>query len=122
MPPHCGICGDPTTNTYLIMNKEMHAIQHDVDQLATHARALFVATADIASDKVVAAREQLETILDQGRHTTEIWRDRANDGARYCRDVIKEHPYQALAVGLAIGAFIGLFTVRHHVTIHERNK
>jgi ElaB/YqjD/DUF883 family membrane-anchored ribosome-binding protein len=97
------------------MNKEIHAIQHDVDLLATHARALFVATADSANDKIVAARDQLEAVLDSGRHITDVWRERANDGARYCRDIVKEHPYQALAIGLTVGAFIGLCSVRHLV-------
>ncbi len=98
------------------MNQEIHAIRHDVEQLAEHAQALFVATADIASEKVVAARDQLANILQRGRHATESWRDSVADGACYCRDTIRKHPYETLAVGLALGALIGLFSVRHVIS------
>jgi ElaB/YqjD/DUF883 family membrane-anchored ribosome-binding protein len=97
------------------MNSEIHAIRHDVEQLAEHAQALFVATADIASEKVVAALDQLGLILSRGRHATESFRDSVAEGACYCRDTIRKHPYETLAVGLALGALIGLFSVRRVV-------
>jgi ElaB/YqjD/DUF883 family membrane-anchored ribosome-binding protein len=102
------------------MNQEIHAIRHDVDQLSQHAQALLVATADIATEKVVVARDQLEAILLRGRQATEAWRDSAIDGARYCRDTIRKHPYESLAVGLAIGTLVGLFSVRHIVARNTR--
>ena len=100
------------------MNQEIHAIRHDVEQLTHHARALLVATADIASEKVVVARDQLDAILNRSRDATGAIYDSAIDGARYCRDTIRRHPYESLAVGLAIGAVIGLLSVRSYAARH----
>lgn len=105
-----------------LMNSEIHAIRHDVEQLTKHARALFVATADIATEKVVVARDQLDAILNRTRDAGEALYDEAVDGARYCRDTIRKHPYEALAIGLAIGAVIGLFSVRSYLSHHPRGR
>jgi ElaB/YqjD/DUF883 family membrane-anchored ribosome-binding protein len=103
------------------MNQEIHAIRHDVEQLTQHARALFEATADIASEKVVTARDQLDTILNHTRHAGEAFYEGAVDRMRDCRDTIRKHPYETLAVGLVIGAFIGLLSVRRYVSHHLRS-
>jgi ElaB/YqjD/DUF883 family membrane-anchored ribosome-binding protein len=104
------------------MNQEIHAIRHDVEELTQHARALFVATADIATEKVVVARDQLDAILNRSRHATEALYDSATEGVRYCRDGIRKHPYETLAVGLAIGAVIGFFSVRSYLSHHPRQR
>ena len=100
------------------MNQELNAIRYDVEQLTHHARALFVATADIASEKVVVARDQLDAILNRTLNRTrdagEALYDGATDGARYCRNTIRKHPYETLAVGLALGV-IGFLSVRNYL-------
>lgn len=102
------------------MNQEIKAIRHDISQLSQHARALLTATSDIASQTVVEARDKLEAALDRGQHAGEVLRDRIADGAGYCRDGIRKHPYETLAVGLAIGAVIGFFSVRYLVERSSR--
>lgn len=102
------------------MNPEIKAIRHDVDQLTQHARALLVATADIASEKVVVARDQLDAILNRTRDAGEALYDNAAEGARYCRDTIRKHPYESLAIGLAVGVMIGLLSVRSYLSHHPR--
>jgi len=105
-------------NPLTFMNKEIHAIRHDVEQLSQHARALLVATADIAKEKVVVARDQLDAILNRTRDASEALYDGAADGARYCRDTIRKHPYESLAIGLAVGTVIGLLSVRNYLSHH----
>lgn len=95
------------------MNQEIKAIRHDISQIAQHARALLTATSDIASETVVEARDKLEAVLNRGQEAGEDLRARLADGACYCRDTIRKHPYETLAAGLALGAVIGLFSVRH---------
>jgi ElaB/YqjD/DUF883 family membrane-anchored ribosome-binding protein len=102
------------------MNQEIHAIRHDVEQLAQHARALFEATADVASEKVVIARDQLDTILNRTRHVGEAFYEGAIEHMRDCRDTIRKHPYETLACGLVIGSFIGLLSVRRYLSHHPR--
>lgn len=106
----------------IIMNQEIHAIRHDVEQLSQHARALMVATADIATEKVVVARDQLENILKRTMNAGEAMYENAADGARYCRETIRKHPYETLAVGIVIGAVIGLFSLRSYLSHHPRHR
>jgi ElaB/YqjD/DUF883 family membrane-anchored ribosome-binding protein len=96
------------------MKQEINAIRNDVHQLTQHARALLVATSDIASETVVEARDKLAAVLERGQDSAEVMRDRIVDSACYCRDTIRKHPYESLAIGLAIGAVIGLLSVRHY--------
>ena len=49
--------------------------------LADDAKALLAATAEVAEDKVIAARERLAAALEQGREAWETVQDRAVAGA-----------------------------------------
>lgn len=109
-------------NCLTLMNQEINAIRHDVQQLSHHAHALLVATADIASEKVVVARDQLDAILNRTRNASEALYDGAADSARYCRDTIRKHPYESLAIGLVVGAVIGLLSVRSYISYHPRGR
>jgi ElaB/YqjD/DUF883 family membrane-anchored ribosome-binding protein len=89
------------------MNKKMHSASNDIGTLAEDARALVAATADVAGDKVVEARKRLTVALDRGKEIYGRVREQAVEGARAADDAVREHPYQAIAFGVGVGALIG---------------
>ena len=89
------------------MSKETQAIGNDVGQLAEDARALMAATADVAGEKVGEARKRLAAALDNAKHIAANVRDKAVAGAKVADQAVHEHPYQAIAIGIGVGAVLG---------------
>lgn len=89
------------------MSKETQAISHDVTQLAEDARALMAATADVAGEKVGEARKRLAAALDQGKEIYGRVRDKAVEGAKVADKTVRANPYQAIAIGVGVGAIVG---------------
>ena len=94
------------------MSKETQAIKEDIGQLAIDARALMAATADVAGEKVVEARKRLAIALDSAREIAGNVRDKAIAGAKIADQKVHENPYQAIAVGVGVGAVIGYLIAR----------
>lgn len=89
------------------MNKQTQAISNDVSQLAEDARALLTATADVAGEKVGEARKRLAAALESGKEIYSRVRDKAVEGAKVADQTVRENPYQAIAIGVGVGALIG---------------
>jgi ElaB/YqjD/DUF883 family membrane-anchored ribosome-binding protein len=89
------------------MNKHKHKEQSDTDlsNLADDARALLVATAGVAGEKVEEARTRLGVALENVR-------DKAVRGAKAVDEAVREHPYQVAAIGVGVGALIGYMLAR----------
>ncbi len=95
------------------MSKHTQAVTDDVGTLADDARALMNATADVAGEKVAEARKRLATALDSAKELAGRMRDKAVESAKAADQCVRENPYQAIAVGVALGAVIGyLFAKR----------
>jgi ElaB/YqjD/DUF883 family membrane-anchored ribosome-binding protein len=94
------------------MSKETQAISHDMSQLAEDARALMAATADVAGEKVGEARKRLAAALEQGKEMYGRVREKAVKGAKAADEAVHEHPYQAIAIGVGVGALIGFLVAR----------
>jgi ElaB/YqjD/DUF883 family membrane-anchored ribosome-binding protein len=94
------------------MNNQTQAIRNDMGKLADDARALMTATADVAGEKVVEARKRLNAALEHGREIYGQVREKAVQGARAADEVVHEHPYQAIAIGVGVGALIGYLISR----------
>ncbi len=94
------------------MNKHTHAISEDVSQLAEDARALMAATADVAGEKVAEARHRLSAALERGKEIASNVRAKAVAGAKAADETVHEHPYQAIAIGVGVGAVIGYLLAR----------
>ena len=94
------------------MNKETQAIGDDVGQLAEDARALLTATADVAGEKVGEARKRLAAALESAKHIAANVRDKAVAGAKVADQTVRENPYQAIAIGVGVGAIIGYLIAR----------
>ena len=89
------------------MNQETQAIRNDMGQLAEDAQALMAATADVAGEKVVAARKRLAAALESAKEIAANVRDKAVAGAKVADQTVRENPYQAIAIGVGVGAVIG---------------
>lgn len=87
---------------------------HDLDSLAEDAKALLVATADVAEEKVVQARERLSEALDRGKATWVRVQERAVEGAKATDETIRTHPYPALCVAFGFGTVLGLLLSRRN--------
>ncbi|MDB6109204.1 MAG: protein of unknown function ElaB [Pedosphaera sp.] len=83
-----------------------------MDNLAGDARALLTATADIAGEKMVAARERLAVALDSAKDTYAQVQKKAIQGAKAADKVVRSHPYQTIGVAFAVGALAGFFWSR----------
>jgi ElaB/YqjD/DUF883 family membrane-anchored ribosome-binding protein len=94
------------------MNKHTQAVCNDVSTLAEDARALMVATADVAGEKVSEARQRLAAALENGKEVYGRARDKAIERARAADQTVHEHPYQAIGIALGVGALIGYLVLR----------
>ena len=94
------------------MEKNKHAHKDEMGTLAEGARALMTATADVAGEKVGAARERLTAALESAKDVAGRVRDRAVEGAKAADEAVHEHPYQAIAIGVGVGAILGFLVAR----------
>ncbi len=89
------------------MSKQTQAISNEMNKLAEDAQALLSATADVAGEKVGEARKRLAVAVERGREVYGRVRDQAIEGAKATDEVVREHPYQAIGIGVGIGAMLG---------------
>lgn len=94
------------------MNRQTAAISNDVSGLAEDARALMTATADVAGEKVGEARKRLADALERGKEIYSQVREKAVEGAKVADKAVHEHPYQAIAISVGVGALIGYLVAR----------
>lgn len=94
------------------MNQPTEATLNDLGQLADDARAMLTATADVAGEKVGEARRRLAAALDRAKEIGGHVRDRAVAGAKVADQTVRENPYQAIAVGVGVGALVGFLLAR----------
>ena len=94
------------------MNKTTPTISNDLGTLADDARALMSATADVAGEKVGEARKRLAAALERAKEIAGNVRDNAVEGAIAADQTVRENPYQAIAVGIAVGAVLGYLIAR----------
>lgn len=99
------------------MNKETQAISNDMGQLADDARALMAATADVAGEKVGEARKRLAAALERGKEIYGRVREKAVEGVKVADVAVHEHPYQAMAIGVSVGALLG-YLLAHRSSRH----
>jgi ElaB/YqjD/DUF883 family membrane-anchored ribosome-binding protein len=94
------------------MDKQTQKIADDMGTLAEDARALMAATADVAGEKVGEARQRLAAALERGKEIAGRVRDKAVAGAKATDEAVHEHPYQAIAIGVGVGALLGYLIAR----------
>ena len=89
------------------MSKQTQAVSNEMNKLAEDAQALLSATADVAGEKVGEARKRLAAAVERGREVYGRVRDQAIESAKATDEVVREHPYQAIGIGVGIGAILG---------------
>ena len=94
------------------MDKQTQATSNDMGTLAEDARALMVATADVAGEKVGEARKRLAAALDSGKKAFGRAKDKAVEGAKATDEVVHEHPYEAMGIAFGLGALIAYLVAR----------
>ncbi len=94
------------------MDKHNQADENNLGTLAEDARALVAATADVAGDKVVEARKRLAAALASGKELIGKVREKAVEHAKAADEVIRENPYQTVAIAFGVGALIGYLASR----------
>ena len=93
-------------------NKQTRAISNDMGTLADDASTLPAATADVAGDKVAEARKRLAAALEHGKELLGHVREKAVGGAKATDQLVRENPYQTIAIVLGVGAVIGYMVAR----------
>ena len=93
-------------------NKQTQAISDDMGQLAEDASALMAATADVAGEKVTEARKRLGAALERGKEIYGRVREKTIEGAKAADEAMHQHPYEAIAIGVGVGALIGYLLSR----------
>jgi ElaB/YqjD/DUF883 family membrane-anchored ribosome-binding protein len=106
------------------MNNQTQAIRNYVEQLAEDAHALMAATAGVAEEKVDEARKRLAAALERGAEIYGFVRDKEIEGVKAANGAMHEHPYEAIAIGVAVGAFIGCLLARvcSRCSLENRNR
>ena len=94
------------------MDKQTQAVSDAMGTLADDARALMAATADVAGEKVGDARKRLAAALESGKEIYGRVKAKAVEGAKAADEAVHEHPYQAIAIGVGVGALIGYLIAR----------
>ena len=94
------------------MNQPNQTTCNDPGSLAEDARELMAATADVAGEKVGEARNRLAAALERGKEIAGNIRDKAVAGAKVTDQTIRENPYQAIAIGVGVGAILGYILAR----------
>ena len=95
------------------MKRNQHTAP-DFGTLADDAKALLVATAEVAEDKVIAARERLSEALERGHEAWETVQNRAVAGAKATDKAIRSHPYQSIGIAFGVGALLGYILSRRN--------
>ena len=89
------------------MHKPTETTHNDAGSLAEDARELLAATSDVAGEKVGEARKRLSAALDHARQIAGNVRDQAVAGAKAADKTVRENPYQAIVIGVGVGALVG---------------
>ena len=83
-----------------------------INGLAQDARALVAATKDVAGEQVQEARKRVDLALERAKGIYGQVCDKAADGTTAVNKLVHKNSYQAIAIGLGVGAILGYFIAR----------
>lgn len=92
------------------MNSPAQTIGKDLDQLTEDANTLLSATADLAEARIGEARKQLACMLERSKEMYAVARQKALKSTQAADAVVHDHLYQAIAIGVGVGALIGFLS------------
>ena len=89
------------------MDPQTQSISDALLTLVEDARNLMSVTSDVAGEKVYEARKRLGAALERGKAIYGHAREGAIEGASLADEAVHTHPYQAMAIGIGVGALLG---------------
>jgi ElaB/YqjD/DUF883 family membrane-anchored ribosome-binding protein len=89
------------------MQKHKNGMKDNMENLVEDARALMVATADVAGEKVTAARERVAAALESAKDAYGEAQKKVAAGAKETDRLIRDHPYHAVGIAFGLGALVG---------------
>jgi ElaB/YqjD/DUF883 family membrane-anchored ribosome-binding protein len=96
------------------MSKDTNGIKETTQNIADDTRELLAATADVAEEKVVEARNRLLAALDAAKDTYMVVQKKAIKTAKATDKAIHEKPYQAMGIAFGLGALVGYLIARRN--------
>lgn len=96
------------------MNNSINSMKDSMDNITDDTHALLAATANVAEEKVVQARNRLTAAMASAKETYAVVQKKAVEGAKATDKVIRENPYQAVAVAFGVGALVGFLLSRRN--------
>ncbi|HEX3800061.1 MAG TPA: DUF883 family protein [Verrucomicrobiae bacterium] len=96
------------------MSKDTNGIKEATQNIADDTRELLAATADVAEEKVVEARNRLLAALDAAKDTYMVVQKKAIKTAKATDKAIHEKPYQAMGIAFGLGALVGYLIARRN--------
>jgi ElaB/YqjD/DUF883 family membrane-anchored ribosome-binding protein len=91
---------------------ESNRIQTGVDEITDGTEQLLTATADMAQEKVVQARNRLTAALDAAKETCANIQRKTVETAKVADQKIRANPYQAIGIAFGVGAVVGILLSR----------
>jgi len=85
-----------------------------IDQLARDAGALVAASEVVEEEPVQGARKRVVPALKLTSGIYGKFREKAVEGTAAVDDLVRRNSYQATAIGLVIGAILGIFSARRY--------
>jgi len=82
------------------------------EHLVEDAQALLTATAHVAEEKVIEARERLTAAIEKGKEALQAVQERAVAGAKATDAAIRENPYKTMGIALGVGMVVGFLWAR----------
>ena len=91
-----------------------NSIKESAQNIADDTRQLLAATADIAEEQVVHARNRLTAALAAAKDTYVAVQKKAVEGAKATDQAIHDKPYHAMGIAFGIGALVGYLIARRN--------
>lgn len=90
------------------MDDSTEQLLKDLREVVEDGEELLRAGASELNEKGKAARERLSAALESARETGRKLQDRTIAGARATDRVIRENPYQTIAIAFGLGLLLGV--------------
>lgn len=94
------------------MDDSTEQLLKDLREVVEDGEELLRAGASELNEKGMAARERLSAALESARETGRKLQDRTIAGARATDRVIRENPYQTIAIAFGVGVLLGVILNR----------
>jgi ElaB/YqjD/DUF883 family membrane-anchored ribosome-binding protein len=96
------------------MSSNTNGIKEAGQNIADDTRDLLAATADVAEEKVVEARNRLVAALGAAKDTYVAVQKKAVKTAKATDKAIHEKPYHAMGIAFGVGALVGFLIARRN--------